>query len=778
MDKYILPFIEIDKDSIPQAGGKGANLGEMTQAGFPVPPGFVITSNAYKLFLEENKLTGVIREALKTSNLGLGKNASEHPERFQQASEKIVRLMRKGSIPTAVKTEILRSYDKLGSLWRLPLVAVRSSATAEDLPDASFAGQQATYLNIKGDNNLLEAVRDCWASLFTARAIFYRQEKKFDHFKVGIAVVVQKMIQPEVSGIAFTRDPITQDKHKMVIEAVWGLGEFAVQGTVTPDRYGVERHSLSILGIFQHPQKTQLVKVGAKTLERKVPVYRRNRQKLSEAKIKELGRILQKIHNHYFFPQDIEWAYTGGKFYIIQARPITTLRLADARSGQAGQNEERETKNEEPLHVGEIILRGQGASPGIVTGVVKIVSSPKNLSKVRKGDILVAKMTSPDYVPAMKKALAIVTDEGGVTSHAAIVSRELGVPSVVGTKEATSKLHDGLVVTVNGKEGVVYKGKARSGKGEGGQDTDKDTDIERVEITSQVRTATRIYVNLAEPERAEEIAKLPVDGVGLLRAEFMIAQIGVHPKHLIAQRRQQVFIEKLEKGILQFCQSFNPRPVIYRTTDFKTNEYRNLDGGKAYEPEEPNPMLGFRGAYRYIADPDVFELELAAIKKVREQYKNLWVMIPFVRSPEELLQVKRIMAASGLIRSPSFKLWLMVELPINVILIEDYIKVGIDGVSIGSNDLTMLTLGTDRDNGEVAPAFNEMSPAVLKLLEKTIRACDKFGVTSSICGQAPSIYDELVDYLVKLGITSMSINPDSLGRVQKVVAEAERRLLR
>ena len=753
--KYILEFNEINKESISEAGGKGANLGEMTQAGFPVPPGFVIPSAGYKLFISENQFAKKIKDILETTNV-------KHPRELQNASEKIRGILHSGKIPDEIKFETVKRYNKMGSWVKSAVVAVRSSATAEDLPGASFAGQQETYLNVQGDANLLESVRDCWASLFTARAIFYREENKFDHFKVALAVIVQEMIQSEVSGIAFTVDPRGHDKHKMIIEAIWGLGELIVQGSITPDKYEVERHSLEILSAEKQSQTLQLVKVGRENKERSVPVHRRDRQKLTEPKIKELSGILQKIHTHYYFPQDIEWAYKGGKFYIIQSRPITTLGNSDSDSNKAEKDIQK---------TGEVILQGQSASPGIVTGVVKIVENPKKLSKVKKGDILVAQMTSPDFVPAMKLAAAIVTDRGGITSHAAIVSRELGIPCVVGTEEATKILKDGMVVTVDGKAGQILRGKKKVDTAETSIAVKKE-----VQPNADLRTATKLYVNLAEPEKAAEIAKLPVDGVGLLRAEFMIAQIGVHPRHLIAQGRQEQFVTKLAAGIEEFCKNFEPRPVVYRATDFKTNEYRNLDGGKAYEPEEPNPMLGFRGAFRYIADPEVFELELAAVRRVRENYKNLWMMIPFTRSPQELLEVKRIMAAAGIMRSPTFQLWLMVELPVNVILIEDFIKVGIDGVSIGSNDLTMLIEGTDRDNSEVAPSFNEQSPAVLWALEKTIKACHKHGVTSSICGQAPSSYDSLVEFLVRKGITSLSINADSLGRVQQVVAETERRI--
>lgn len=756
---YILDFKEIDKENIAEAGGKGANLGEMTQAGFPIPSGFVVSASAYRYFLEHNDFPKQIKNVLKDLN-------PKRPQEIQSASEKIRKILAKGGIPKDLKDEIVEKYDSMSKLFGAAAVAVRSSATAEDLPGASFAGQQETFLNIKGEANILESVRKCWSSLFTPRAIFYREEKGFNHFKVNLAVVVQEMIQSEISGIAFTVDPMTQNKHRMVIEAIWGLGELIVQGSVTPDKYELERHSLEILSMDKQPQTKQLVRKGRDSKEISVSKSKQNKQKLSEKQIKELGKILQKIHAHYYFPQDIEWALYKGRFYIVQARPITTL------GDTQGTKDKEQTLSDHK--VGEVVLNGQGASPGIATGIVKIVANPKNLGKVKKGNILVTEMTSPDFVPAMKLAGAIVTDKGGVTSHAAIVSRELGIPCIVGTGNATKALKDGEVVTVNAKEGVVTKGGRTAAKSKEEKVTEKEKEFV---ADRSIRTATKIYVNLAEPEKASEVARLPVDGVGLLRAEFMLAQIGKHPRHLIAQGKQEQFVTKLSDGLVEFCKSFDPRPVVYRTTDFKTNEYRNLDGGKAYEPEEPNPMLGYRGAYRYIADPDVFELELAAVKRVREEYKNLWVMIPFTRSPQELLEVKRIMAASGLMRGPSFKVWLMIELPVNVILLDEFIKVGIDGVSIGSNDLTMLTTGTDRDNAEVASVYDERSPALLWAFKKTIETCHKFGVTASICGQAPSSYDDLVEYLVEQGITSVSVNPDAVGRVQKVIYETEKKIV-
>jgi pyruvate,water dikinase len=410
------------------------------------------------------------------------------------------------------------------------------------------------------------------------------------------------------------------------------------------------------------------------------------------------------------------------------------------------------------------ILIGAPASPGIATGPVKIIKKPKELSKILKGDVLVAKMTSPDYVPGMKRAGAIVTDEGGLTSHAAIVSRELGVPCIVGTKDATQKLKDTMVVTVDGDIGEVYLGINRLVKKEL---------VEPSHKLLLIKTATKLYVNLAEPEMAEKVAKLPVDGVGLLRAEFMIAAIGIHPKEALKLKKQDSYINKLSRGLETFCRAFYPRPVIYRATDFKTNEYRSLLGGKYWEPEEPNPLMGFRGALRYITNPDVFNLELTAIYNVREKYENLHLMIPYVRSPLELKRVRNMVASAGLFEKSSFKFWMMVELPVNVILLEDYIKVGLDGVSIGSNDLTMLVEGTDRDNSEVSSAFNERSEAITWCLKRVIKICGKHRISCSICGQAASEYDDFTQELVKMGITSISANPDAVYRVKNAIINAE-----
>jgi pyruvate,water dikinase len=749
--KFVVWFKDVDREDIPLVGGKGANLGEMTKAGFPVPNGFIVTSTAYYHFIEVNKLKDKIRSCLHNLDVANSKN-------LEQASVKVKNLIISSPIPKEIAQEIFKAYFHLEhTLLGHPLVAVRSSATAEDLPTASFAGQQETFLNIQGEANVLEKIRECWASLFTPRAIFYRETNKFNHFKVGIAVPVQKMVESDKSGIMFTIDPLTNDKKCIVIEAIYGLGELIVQGMVTPDHYEVDKEHLKIISSIARTQEKMMIK--EKLTNKIIPLtkIKGSKTKLSEKEILALAKLGKQLESHYYFPQDSEWAIEGKHVYIVQTRPITTIEATSKKTATYAINQK------------DILLTGDPASPGMVSGIVKKLLSPSEIGKIVHGDILVAEQTNPDYVPAMKKAAAIVTERGGRTSHAAIVSRELGIPAVVGAEGALKILKDTMVVTVNGTTGVISKGGIPHNQ----------LPQQNIVNHSHTKTATKVYVNLAEPERALAISKLNVDGVGLLRAEFMMAGIGTHPKRLIADHKEHIFINALSEQITQFCKAFSPRPVIYRTSDFKTNEYRNLTGGKLYEPVEPNPMLGFRGAARYIADPAVFSLELEAIKNVRNKNgcKNLWVMIPFVRSPQELLGVKKIMTASGLTRSSSFKLFMMVEIPTNVIRLDDFLDVGVDGVSIGSNDLTMLVMGTDRDNSEVANEFNERDPSVLWALEKIVKTCIKRDVTVSICGQAPSDYPDLVEQLVSWGITSVSVNADAIDHVRDTIAFAEKRLV-
>lgn len=749
-EKIIFWFNEVDKEDIPLVGGKGANLGEMTSFGIPVPRGFIISSRAYFNFLEENQAKGKILKEL--NNLVV-----DDPVSLSRSAERIKNIIRAGKISESLRKQIIDNYLKMGGLFTLAEVAVRSSATAEDLPTASFAGQQKTFLNIRGEKALIESVKECWQSLFEPRAIFYRQEKGFDHFKVGLAVIVQEMVPAEISGVMFTVDPVTNKSNRIIIEAIYGLGEYIVQGEVTPDRYVVDSRNLEIIHREIAKQTIQLTQSGRRTKTIAVDVKKQTKRKLNDKQIIELAKIGKKIHHHYFFPQDIEWTFYKNRFYIVQARPVTTLATVA--------EEKKETFRR------KLIIKGLPASPGIASGPVLKIESPKQISKVKRGDVLVVEMTTPDYVPAMKKAAAIITDKGGQTSHAAIVSRELGVPCVVGTEKATKILKNGQIITVNGQAGEVYAGGLIGTKSIASPALPVS-----LEKREEMKTRTKIYVNMAEPQLAESIALRPVDGVGLLRAEFMIAEIGIHPKKLIKERKQKIFINGMAEGLSKICRHFYPRPVVYRATDFKTNEYRYLNGGRAFEQEEENPLIGYRGAFRYIHDPRVFEMELDAIKAVRQNFNNLWLMIPFVHTPKELEDVKRIIIDRGLSRSASFKLWMMVEIPANVILLENFIKVGIDGVSIGTNDLTMLTLGVDRDNAALTSVYNENDPAVIWEIEKTIRLCRQYRISSSICGQAASTSDDLIEKLVALGITSLSVNPDAIERVRRLVYEIEARL--
>lgn len=773
--KFVLWFNEVDKNDVALVGGKGANLGEMIQNGIPIPNGFIITSNAYYQFIEENKLKHKIREKLQNIDV-------ENPVRLHEASVYIKRLITHGKINESLAELILHYYNILSEEQKSGkkvlssfsgsklLVAVRSSATAEDLPDASFAGQQATLLNIAGDASLLEAVRECWASLFEERAIYYRQTKKFDHFKVGIAVPVQKMIESEKSGIMFTIDPTTNNKKIVVIEGIYGLGELIVQGSVTPDHYEVDKTALKIVKKHISIQDKKMVKAGRENKNIKLEKKEGSRQKLKDSEILELAKLGKKIEHHYFFPQDIEWAIDSNAVYIVQSRPITTIKAIDKQLGSQDLALDEIKKM-------KIILEGVSASPGIAYGPVQILKSPKEIGKLREGEVLIAEMTNPDYVPAMKKAVAIVTDKGGKTSHAAIVSRELGIPCVVGTEKATKILKNNEIITVDGANGKIYEGAIKNGSNQNNFRFSSGGG-ERLGNGNTLKTATKVYVNLAEKELAEKVSKMNVDGIGLLRAEFMIAGIGIHPRKMLENKMRKEFVDTLAENISKFCEVFNPRPVIYRATDFKTNEYRNLRGGKKYEPHEENPLIGFRGCYRYVKDEKVFEMEIDAVKKVRDHYgfKNLSMMIPFVRTTEEFRQVKKIMLSRGLSRTGSFDLYIMVEVPSTVILLDDFIDLGIDGISIGSNDLTMLILGVDRDNSEVAKDFDELNPAVLWALEKTVRTCAKRKIPCSICGQAPSIYPKLTEKLVEWGITSVSVTPDMIDKTREVIYEVERKV--
>jgi pyruvate,water dikinase len=743
--RSIVWFDEVTKKDIPLVGGKGANLGEMTNTQIPVPPGFIVTANAYYDFLQKSKVTNKIRNLLKPLDYNNSKQ-------LQRVAEEINQLILIAQMPPGLAEEIKQAYIKMGG----GLVAVRSSSTAEDLPEASFAGQQSTFLNVQGEKEVITAVHKCWASLFKPRAIFYRHQQGFDHLKVGIAVPIQKMVQSQASGVMFTIEPMTSDRSKIIIEAIYGLGEAMVSGEVIPDLYTIDKEVLSISDKKIGRQEWQLIRNladGDGDTNIKVPLQpsRQTHQKLADEDIISLANLGKYIEYLYQFPQDIEWAKEDNKIFIVQTRPVTTIK-AEAMAEVI------------PEINATVLLSGVPASPGMASGPVRIVYDASEIDKVESGDILVSEMTTPDFVPAMKRAVAIVTERGGRTSHAAIVSRELGVPCIVGAERALAILTNRQVITVDGSQGKIYD----------------DRVAEKISTTStprkKIKTRTKLYVNLAQPELANRVAAYDVDGVGLLRAEFMISQIGEHPRYMISNNRGNDFVNKLADGINTFAKSFNPRPVVYRTTDFKTNEYRELTGGQEYEDIEENPMLGYRGCSRYIRDLDVFKLEIEAIKRVRQDYKNLWVMIPFVRTIEEMVKTKDFLESQGLKRSSDFKLWMMVEVPSNIFLMEKFLEIGIDGISIGSNDLTQLILGIDRDSEKLAETFDERNEAVLIALERAIKVAKSMGVTCSICGQAPSVYPELTAKLVDWGITSVSVSPDMIDKTRDIIAEAEERL--
>ena len=761
--KYILWFAEIHKEDIPHVGGKGANLGELTNYKIPVPNGFCITAEAYFYYLEQTGLKDRITKLLK------GLNAEDN-KKLNLVSRTIKKLLLETKIPADLADEIKSAYQNLGGFP----VAVRSSATAEDLPEASFAGQQATFLNTIGAKNVVEATIKCYASLFEARAIYYRIINKFDHMKVGLSAVVQNMIQSEKSGILFTVDPVTENKDNMVIEAGYGLGEAIVSGSVTPDRYIVDKKTMKILEKEINKQTWKIVHAkngGDRHLS--IEASFQKKQKITDEEIIKLANIGKKIEDHYGKAQDTEWAIENGAIYFVQSRPITTLgKKPAATEEQKEAGAEAESQNK-----AEVILKGASASLGSAYGPVKIIHKPTEIDKINEGDILVTEMTTPDFVPAMRKATAIVTDTGGRTCHAAIVSRELGIPCVVGTGTATSMLKNGQFITVDGARGLVYKGKIET---KFATKEMANNNLSGSAISEEIPvTGTKVYVNLGEPQLAEEVAKMPVDGVGLLRAEFMVANLGEHPKAMVADGRGDDYVKALVEGLKTIAGAFAPRPVVYRATDFKTNEYKGLKGGEKYEPVEDNPMIGYRGASRYIAEPEMFALELQAIKKVREEYdlKNLWIMVPFVRTTLEMKQCMEMIEKGGLRQSADFKIWMMCEVPSNVILLDKFIDLGIDGISIGSNDLTQLTLGVDRDNQTLAKLFDERDEAVQLSIEYVIKTCRKRNVTCSICGQAPSVYPEITEMMVRAGTTSVSVTPDVIIQTKKLIASVEKRIL-
>lgn len=748
--EYVLWLDQISKEDLSIAGGKGANLGEMVRLKLPVPQGFVISTKAFDKFIEANKIKTEIRELVRDCNV-------ENTQNLLETSKKIKDLILTQETPRFIRSEIEEIYKSLSYTDQvvneevlrliaagreLATVAVRSSATAEDLPTASFAGQQASFLNVKGVKELLDSVKKCWASLYEPRAIFYRS--KHNVKDSSISIIVQRMINSEKSGVIFTVNPVT-GKDQIVMEATFGLGESLVSGAVQPDNYTISK-DLKILEkkIGKKERMRTRDYASGRTIEISVPQAQVQAQVLTDQEILKLAKYALLLEEHYGKHQDIEFAIDLNRIYIVQTRPVTT-----------------EAKVEEVRINAEPILKGVGSSPGIAKGPVKIVHGMEDVAKVQKGDILVTKMTSPDMVVVMSKSVAVITDEGGTTCHASIVGREMGLPVIVGTHNATKFLKDGQLITVDAYHGLIYSGEIEVEK------------PEEITVPVEAKTSTKLKVNLAFADGAEKIAPR-VDGVGLLRIEHMVTKSDVHPAKLIKEGKKEEYVQILLNGIGPIAKAFYPKPVWVRSLDARTDEFRNLRGGDE-DPEEANPMIGWHGIRRSLDQPEILEAEFEAVKRLHEQgLDNIHIMIPFIISAEEFRKAKEISEQVGLPKS--VELGIMVELPGAALTIEEFCREGIAFASIGSNDLTQTTLGVDRNNAKISNLFDETQPAVMKLMENTIKTCSKYKVESSICGELPSNKPEIVEFLIKCGISSISVNVDAIEKVRMAIAEAEKKL--
>jgi pyruvate, water dikinase len=780
LNRYVLWFPDGSKDDLPRAGGKGANLCEMTRAGLPVPPGFIITVDAWRRFADKSGLSAAIATRLDGLDV-------DNSDQLRAASQGVRRLILQAPLPDDVATAMRDAYAALSKeVGRdAALVAVRSSGTVEDTAQFSFAGMFESTLNVRGPDALLRSVKECWASGFTERLLFYRVKQGLSG-ELLIAAVVQKMVDADRSGVVFTVNPATKDSRYLVIEGAWGLGEVVVLGKVTPDRWEVDKSNFTIASrnvsrkefmLTRDPRTGETVRVTLDEEKGRAPV-------LSDDEVRAVADLACRVETHYGTPQDAEWAIEGGRVFFVQTRPITTLGIGVAalkfgrRTGEAASGEPR-----------RVLLHGLGAGPGLAAGIVRVLQSPADSARLQQGEILVTAMTSPDWVPLMRRAAAVVTDAGGMTSHAAIVSRELGIPCIVGTRTATSTLTDGMLVTVNARDGTVSEGSLIAPSATATAAAVPATAAVTPVVAPNAQpapvpfqpapTATRVYVNLGEPDLATTVAAMPVDGVGLLRAEFMLlaALDGKHPRLLIEQDKGVELVARMVRALGTFAAAFAPRPVIYRATDFRSNEFRGLTGGARFEPDEENPMIGYRGCFRYTKEPALFALELEAIREVRRTFENLHLMIPFVRTGREMLACKQLIDASGLGADRHMQLWVMAEVPSVVTWLPDYAAMGVTGVSIGSNDLTQLVLGVDRDSELLAELYDERDKAVLATIRTIIEECKRLHITSSICGQAPSVYPEYAEQLVRWGIDSVSVNPDVVDRTRRNIAAAEQRIL-
>ncbi len=746
-EKFVAWLSDLSKADLNLAGGKGANLGEMYNSGFPVPQAFAVTTDSFFFFLKQTKLEQRIKDILHKIDV-------DNTKDLQEKSKEIRDLISNAKMPEKLEKEILEAYDHfnidLGGLESSPgalailksarepiFVSVRSSATAEDLGDASFAGQQSSFINVKGNPELIQNVKDCFASIFTARSIYYRKKKGFDEL-VDIAAIVQKMIDSEKSGVMFSKNPV-KNNEEILIEAVFGQGEGIVSGTIQPDQYTLTRN-FEVLEEHISDKKLAIVRTaGGETKTVTLTPEKSNERVLKTHELKQLAEFAIKLEEHYDVPQDIEFALDEGKIYILQTRPITTLRDTSKDKPQAELD-------------GTVITEGMAASPGIASGVVKIIHSMDDLEKIKKGDILVTTMTNPDMVVSMQKAAAILTSEGGVTAHAAIVSREMGIPAIVGAQNALELLKDGDEITIDGYTGKVFSGIAEN---------------KSVEILPIVPTKTKIKVLVDLPQFAERAAKTKAYGVGLVRLEGLIATSGKHPLAYEREGKLDDYKNMLKEGLGKIADTFIGKPIWVRSSDIRSDEYSNLEG--APKEIEKNPMLGDHGIRFSLKHPEIFKAELQAMKELADKGHKFGVMFPQIISVDEVKQAKTIFNE---LQINNIQFGVMIETPAATILIKDICEVGIDFISFGTNDLTQYTLAIDRGNEEVQNIYDEMNWAVLKQISRVIRECKKHGVESSICGQAGS-KKEMVKFLVKQGIDSISVNADVAKEISELVQQLE-----
>ena len=772
--ELVLWFDDIRNTDVPIVGGKNASLGEMIHAGLPVPFGFAVTAHSYESYIVEKKIAEQIYKIIKETVTN-----PNDPKQYDVASKRIRELMEKTPMPNDTETAIRLAYADLNKRFNLKdtFVAVRSSATAEDLPDASFAGQQETFLNVKGADDLIDKVIKCWSSLFTPRAIFYRTEKGFPHEKVFISVGVQKMVNSRAAGVMFTINPVTGDRSEIVIEGNFGLGETVVSGAVNPDDFVIDKKTSKIKERRIARKTVKFIrdpKTG-KTIHQDIPEAEQKVVCVSDQELMKLTELAHRIEKHYLKPMDIEWAIDEDLPYpenmmLVQARPETvwSQRTKDTQKPE-------ETK----AHDLKVAVRGISAGRrGYGAGKAKIVLNPDDANRnMIKGDILVTDMTNPDFVPFMKMASAIVTDKGGITSHAAIVSRELNIPCVVGTETATHVMKTGQEYTVDSQNGIIYEGIMS-------QAVQPATNGGAVVMQEAAPiTATKIYMNLGTPEMIERYKNLPFEGIGLMRTEFILAStIGEHPMSFVENGEGQRFVDKLADAVATVARAIQPKPVVVRLSDFKTNEYRDLKGGAKYEIIEENPMLGWRGCSRYISKwyIQAFRLECQAIKKCRGEWnlKNVYVMLPMVRTLWEAKQVLQIMKEEGLERNKDFKVWFMAETPSIAIMADEFSKL-VDGFSIGSNDMTQGVLMIDRDSERLGQMgyFDERDPAVKRIIVHLIKVAHENGCTVSICGEGPSNLPDFAEFLVRVGIDSISVNNDAVVATRKNVASVEQKII-